>query len=76
LTVLVVEDEPLVRLISAEFLRSGDYHVLESATVAEALTVLASSDEIRLMFSDILLPGTTGGLSLAEWSTSIVQACR
>ena len=66
-TILVVEDEPLIRLSVAMELRDGGYKVIESGTVDEALVALASGEMIDLVFCDVLMPGTKGGLSLAGW---------
>ncbi len=65
--VLVVEDEPLIRLSVATELREGGYKVIEAGTVDEALVVLAGAEMIDLVFCDVLMPGTRGGLSLASW---------
>jgi len=40
---------------------------IEAGTVIEAATVLASGPTVHLVFSDVDLPGATGGLSLAVW---------
>jgi len=65
-TVLLVEDDAFLRVSAADHLRGKGYHVVEAGTVIEAATVLASGP-IHLVFSDVDLPGTTGGLSLAVW---------
>lgn len=66
-TVLLVEDDALVRLSTADYLRSRGYHVVEAATVVEAGTILSSGMPVDVVFSDVDLPGATGGLSLAVW---------
>jgi DNA-binding NtrC family response regulator len=66
-TILVVEDEPLIRLSVATELREGGYRVVEAGTVDEALVAIASGEAIDLVFCDVLMPGTKGGLSLASW---------
>jgi CheY-like chemotaxis protein len=55
-TVLVVEDEVLVRLIIAEELRSAGFQVIEAANADEALAVLANIRDVSLIFSDIRMP--------------------
>lgn len=65
-TILIVEDEPLVRLYTAEILQSAGYQIIEAGTATEALTALSSDQRIDLLFSDVLLHGTMGGLTLAE----------
>lgn len=66
-TILVVEDEPLVRLSVATELRDGGYRVLEAGTADEALIALTGDQTIDLVFCDVLMPGAKGGLSLASW---------
>lgn len=65
-TVLVVEDDVLIRLSVADALRSAGLDVIEAATGDEALTVLASSATVDLVFTDIQMPGSTDGLALAQ----------
>jgi CheY-like chemotaxis protein len=65
ITVLVVEDEVMVRLLVAEELREAGYVVIEAANADEALTVLRSSTDIDLMLTDIRMPGSRDGLALA-----------
>jgi DNA-binding NtrC family response regulator len=65
-TILVVEDEPLIRLSVATELREGGYKVIEAGTVDEALVALAGDEAIDLVFCDVLMPGTKGGLTLSS----------
>jgi CheY-like chemotaxis protein len=65
--VLLVEDEPLVRMSAADDLQEAGFHVLEAANADVALAVLeACSDEVRVLFTDIDMPGSMNGLVLAE----------
>jgi DNA-binding NtrC family response regulator len=66
-TVLVVEDEPLCRISVADHLRSVGYRVIEAGSADEAVSVLSSGSRVHLVFSDVELPGTMGGFSLAVW---------
>lgn len=66
-TVLLVEDDSLIRLTTAEYLRGVGYNVVEAVTAEEALAVLSSGVKIHLLFSDVSLPGKMGGFSLAVW---------
>ena len=66
-TVLLVEDDALLRVSAADHLRAKGYHVIEAGTVIEAATVLSSGPPVHAVFSDVDLPGATGGLSLAVW---------
>lgn len=67
-TILVVDDEVLVRLVIAEYLRDCGYRVHEAASAEEAVIVLDTPDTaIDLVFSDVVLPGTMDGFGLAQW---------
>lgn len=64
--VLVVEDEPDVRAYSCETLRELGYTVLEAPDGGVALRILAERPEIRLLFTDVGLPGRFNGRQLAD----------
>jgi CheY-like chemotaxis protein len=65
--VLLVEDEPLVRMAAADDLQEAGFHVLEAANADVALAVLEScSEDVHVLFTDIDMPGTMNGLDLAE----------
>ena len=66
-TILLVEDDVLLRISTADYLRSSGYHVVEAGTVIEAATVLSGGAPVQAIFSDVDLPGATGGLSFAVW---------
>jgi CheY-like chemotaxis protein len=66
-TILVVEDEILVRMVIADYLRDCGYRVIEAGHAAEALTVLQSSEEVHVVFSDVQMPGAMDGFGLATW---------
>jgi two-component system, cell cycle sensor histidine kinase and response regulator CckA len=60
-TILLTEDEQLVRTIIRETLEEHGYRVLEARTPAEALAVSAEyKDEIHLLLTDIVMPGGNG----------------
>ncbi len=66
-TILVVEDEVLVRLAIADYLRDCGYKVFEAGSVAEAKSVLNADAHVGLVFSDVQLPGGESGFDLAFW---------
>jgi CheY-like chemotaxis protein len=66
-TILVVEDDTMVRMPISEFLRSRGYKVLEASSAAEAIATLLSGAAVNIVFSDIRMPGKLDGLGLAEW---------
>lgn len=65
--VLVVEDEVLVRLDIAGYLRSRGFAVLEAGNAREAMQLLDADPNIDLVFSDISMPGSLNGIELARW---------
>jgi CheY-like chemotaxis protein len=65
-TILIVEDETMVRLPIAEYLRDCGYHVLEAADASEAMAVV-NSDQVDVVFSDVRMPGGMDGFGLARW---------
>ncbi len=66
LTVLIVEDEFIVRLTIAEYLRDEGYEVIEAGNADDALDVLKSGIAIDLLFTDVRMPGTMDGCELAR----------
>lgn len=65
-TVLIVDDEVLVRMVGSDILADGGYRVLEAANAAEALECLQSGTEVMVLFTDVNMPGTPDGLGLAN----------
>jgi PAS domain S-box-containing protein len=59
-TVLVVEDDPVVRGLIVEVLKDLGYHALEAADGPSGLRILQSSQRIDLLVSDVGLPGLNG----------------
>jgi DNA-binding NtrC family response regulator len=59
-TLLLVDDEPMVRDIEAQILRLQGYTVLEAGNAAEALRVAASTAAIHLLITDFVMPGVDG----------------
>jgi CheY-like chemotaxis protein len=65
-TILVVEDEILIRLMAAEALRDAGFGVLEAGTADEALAILEKEASVDLVFADVRMPGTMDGIALAR----------
>jgi PAS domain S-box-containing protein len=65
-TILVVEDDKLVRGYVLTQLRSLGYTTLEAANAAEALSIVKSGNEFDLLFTDVIMPGATNGRQLAD----------
>jgi CheY-like chemotaxis protein len=66
-TILLVEDEPVLRELVGETLRQYKYHVLEAATGVEALKVWEkNSGKIDLLLTDMVMPEGMTGSHLAS----------
>lgn len=65
--VLVVEDEYLIRMDIASYLEGAGFIVFEAENSAEAIRCLELHDEIRLIFTDVNMPGSMDGLALAHY---------
>jgi CheY-like chemotaxis protein len=68
-TILIVEDEALVRISMAEEFRDSGFRVLEACNAEEALQIFGASEPIELMISDVNMPGMDG-VALAIWVQS------
>lgn len=65
-TVLVVEDDILVRMHGVDILEDAGFTVLEADSADQALALLAEHDDVHLLFSDIDMPGSMNGVELAR----------
>jgi signal transduction histidine kinase/ActR/RegA family two-component response regulator len=65
-TILVVEDDNLVRTFVLAQIRSLGYLTLEAVNAAEALVVIDSPQKIDLLFTDMIMPGSMNGRQLAD----------
>jgi CheY-like chemotaxis protein len=66
-TLLVVDDDLLVREPIADYLREVGYEVLEAGDAHEAISVVDHADHVDLVFSDVRMPGELDGVGLARW---------
>lgn len=66
--VLVVDDEPMIRMALADHLEGKGFEVREAGNAAEAIAILQESGCIvNLVFSDVRMPGEMDGLGLSRW---------
>ncbi len=70
LSVLVVEDEVLIRMIVSDALRDAGYSVIEAMNGDEAVEILGASAVIDLIFTDVRMPGAVDGLALLGYARS------
>ena len=79
-TVLVVDDELLVRMDLSRQLELAGYLTYEAGSAADAIALLEKHPEIRVVFTDIQMPGTMDGLALSHyirkrWPPTILVIC-
>ncbi len=73
-TILVVEDEFLIRFMLADSLREIGYQVLEAADGDEGFEILISGQVIDLIITDVRMPGAIDGMELTRRSKSMAPA--
>jgi DNA-binding NtrC family response regulator len=67
-TILVVDDEVIIRTAISEYLRDCGYKVIEAASVDEAVLVLQQAEiTVHIVLSDVEMPGARDGFALAQW---------
>jgi CheY-like chemotaxis protein len=65
-TVLVVEDELLMRMNAVTLVEEAGFEALEATNADEAIAILEARKDIRIVFTDINMPGSMDGLKLAH----------
>lgn len=63
--ILVVEDEPLIRLSVIDALEDAGFDVVEASSADDAVQIIDGQD-IHFLFTDIQMPGTLSGVDLAH----------
>jgi CheY-like chemotaxis protein len=66
-TILLVEEDVIVRFAIAEYLRACDFAVIEAASGADARAVLVAGPTVDVLMSDAQLAGNENGFALAQW---------
>ena len=69
-TILVVEDEILIRMDLADYLRECGYHVIEASNADEAMAVLQSGREVGVALADVQMPGSMDGFGACPMGSS------
>lgn len=67
ITVLVVEDEALIRIAIVDELEVAGFQVFDADSAAAAIAIIERHADIRMIFTDIDMPGTMDGLKLAAF---------
>ena len=71
-TVLVLDDDVLVRMPVVQFLRDCNYRVVEAATIDEAIALLGKTNiPLDVVLSKIDIPGSMNGFGFAQWARSV-----
>jgi DNA-binding NtrC family response regulator len=63
-TILVVEDEPFIRMFALATLQDAGFTVLQARNSAEALEILGRNGDISILLTDVRMPGAMDGLAL------------
>ena len=63
--VLVVEDEPILLLFATDVVEEAGYEAICAANADEAIRILSGRNDIRIVFTDIRMPGSMDGMKLA-----------
>ena len=64
--VLAVEDEPLVLMLAVDMILDAGFEPLRASDAEEAIGILESRDDIKIVFTDINMPGSMDGIKLAR----------
>ncbi len=65
--ILVVEDEAVVRLAAVDLVVEAGFEALEASNADDAIRILERRPDVRLVFTDVDMPGTMDGLRLAHY---------
>ena len=65
-TVLIVDDEPSIRILFSDVLQEMGYHVIQAADSLTGLSILQSDVRLDLLISDVGLPGGMNGRQMAD----------
>jgi CheY-like chemotaxis protein len=65
--ILIVEDEPLVRMGAVDTISEAGFEVIEAGNADEAIAILERRTDVHLVFTDIHMPGSMDGLKLAHF---------
>ena len=64
--VLIVEDEPLLRMAAIDIVEDAGFEAMEAADADQAILILEARTDIHIVFTDVDMPGSIDGLKLAE----------
>ena len=64
--VLVVEDEPIIRMETVQMVEDAGYAVLDAPNTDDAMTILEDRQDIHAVFTEIRTPGHLNGMAMAR----------
>jgi DNA-binding response OmpR family regulator len=67
-TVLLVEDEPIIRMGIGDYIRSQGYVVIEAGSGDRAMDIIRSGMPVDVIVTDVQMPGEHDGIDLALWA--------
>jgi CheY-like chemotaxis protein len=65
--ILVVEDDPIIRMGAVQLVVDAGFGVLEADSADEAIRILEARSDVHLVFTDVGMPGTMDGIRLAHY---------
>ncbi len=73
-TILIVEDEVMIRMLMADVLRDEGYFVIEAANGDEGKDLLLSGQTVDLIVTDVRMPGQIDGVALTQLAKRMAPA--
>lgn len=67
-TVLIVEDEPIIRMGIADYIRNQGYTVIEAGSGDRAMAMIQAGKPVDVIVTDVQMPGEHDGIALALWT--------
>jgi CheY-like chemotaxis protein len=64
-TVLIVDDDPIVRMIAVDLIEASGFLTVEANNADEAIAILESRSDIGSLVTDVAMPGSMDGIGLA-----------
>ena len=65
-TVLVVEDDAFIRMMAVDIIENAGFETVEAVDADRAIEILCVRKDIRIVFTDIDMPGSMDGMKLAR----------
>ena len=64
--VLLVDDEPVIRMVASQGLEDAGFEVIEADCAESALEILKTRADVSVLFTDVNMPGALDGMDLAR----------